>query len=158
MFNINHISLKPFIKNMILDFYDYPTCLTLFHFCFQMHHPIQMKPADSEKSNGMCFIYFYLIVTLSKLKQTQHCERFCFTPCVVKTIRGSFPTPDVVGKMLTCSELPFILSFKGGRKCSEKRSSLYLLYVTVYLTTYIFPLCSPSSEVMQEHLLLIRWR
>lgn len=29
-----------------------PTCLHGVAFVFQMHHPIQMKPADSEKSNG----------------------------------------------------------------------------------------------------------
>lgn len=79
-----------------------------------------MKPADSEKSNGMCLTYFCLILTLSKLKQTQHCKGFCFAPCVVKMIRDSFPTPDTLEKMLTCSELPFMLCFKEGRKCSEK--------------------------------------
>lgn len=46
-----------------------------------------MKPADSEKSNGMCLIYFSLMVTLFKLKQMQPCESFCFTPGVVKTMR-----------------------------------------------------------------------
>ncbi len=31
-------------------------CVNVTRVCpvFQMHHPIQMKPADSEKSNGEC--------------------------------------------------------------------------------------------------------
>ena len=113
-----------------------------------------MKPADSEKSNGMCLIYFYVILNLSKLKQTQHRESFCFTPYVVKMI---WDTPGVLGKMLACSELQFILSFKEAGKSSETPSSLYLLHAMALLTVYVF-LLSSGSEMTWGHLILIRRR
>jgi hypothetical protein len=36
--------------------------LRIFSFCLQMHHPIQMKPADSENRNGKRFALLYTLV------------------------------------------------------------------------------------------------
>ena len=41
------------------------------YFYFQMHHPVQMKPADSEKRNGEHIFGKLYIFTLNPYKQTK---------------------------------------------------------------------------------------
>lgn len=36
----------------------------VFFFSFQMHHPIQMKPADSENRNGKFISHLFILLAL----------------------------------------------------------------------------------------------